>query len=327
MKKELKVGLFAVVIIALAVWGFNYLKGKDLLNSQRDFYGVYDYVDGLEAGQKIVINGFKVGRVNDIYFHPDGSGRILVHLVITNKQIAIPKGTEARIVGDGLLGTKMVDFRLGEGPGAQQEGDTLKTGIEGSLTEEVNRQVLPIKQKAEKMLSSIDSVMVYIQNILNKDTRDNVTGVFENLNSTFEKLDNVATSLDKVIAGNENRLDRLVGNLDSITTVIRNNGEQIDQTIRGLAAMGEAMEESDLPGMMKKVSHIVASADSIMTKLNSRSGTAGKLINDEDLYDNLAGASKELEELLRDLKLNPERYVHLSVFGRKKKPYIASDNE
>ncbi len=178
MKKELKVGFFAVIIIGLAVWGFNYLNGKDILNKQRDFFGVYNYVDGLEAGQKVVINGYKVGRVNEIQFMPDGSGRLLVHIVLTN-DFPIAKNSIATIVGDGLLGTKMIELKLGDAKLMAQEGDTLATDIEGSLTEEVNKQVLPIKNKAEKMLSSIDTVLTYIQNILNEDTRDNVSESFE----------------------------------------------------------------------------------------------------------------------------------------------------
>lgn len=322
MKKEIKVGIFAVIIIALAVWGFNYLKGKDLLNQQRDFYGIYHYVDGLESGQKLVINGFKVGRVNDIYFLPGGEGKLMVHMVL-NTDFPVAINTIAKIKSDGLLGTKMIALELGNSEILASEGDTLKTAIEGSLSDEVNKQVLPIKQKAEKMLSSIDTVLVYIQNILNQDTRDNVSESMERINGAFKKMDNIITNLDVIVATD---LKSMVSNVDSITAVIRSNATEIDKTLQGFAELGEAIEASDMTAVFAGVQTTIANADSIIAKINRGEGTVGKLINDPAMYDNLNDASAELEKLLEDMKQSPERYVHFSLFGRKHKPYTAPVN-
>jgi phospholipid/cholesterol/gamma-HCH transport system substrate-binding protein len=322
LKKELKVGLFAVIIIALAVWGFNYLKGKDLLNQQRDFYGIYNHVDGLESGQKIVINGFKVGRVDDIQFVPGGNGSLIVHMVLNN-DFEVAKNTLAVIKSDGLLGTKMIALELGKSKELAQEGDTLVTSIEGSLTDEVNKQVLPIKIKAEKMLSSIDTVLIYIQNMLNQDTRDNVSESMERINGTFKKLENIITNLDVMVATD---LKSMVSNVDSITSVIRANATEIDKTLAGFAELGDAMEGAELTAMFASVQTTIGNADSIIAKINRGEGTVGKLINDPAMYDNLNDASAELEKLLGDMKQSPERYVHFSLFGRKHKPYIAPEN-
>ncbi len=135
-------------------------------------------------------------------------------------------------------------------------------------------------------------------------------------------MDNIVTNLDDMVA---NDMKRMVANIDSITSVINANTEEIDKTLDGFASLGEAMEDADMKEVFAKIRTTVANADSIVTKINTGQGSAGKLINDPELYHNLASASEELDQLLKDLKNNPERYVHFSLFGRKNKPYTAPE--
>jgi ABC-type transport system involved in resistance to organic solvents, periplasmic component len=188
LSRELKVGFIAILALAALYWGLNYLKGSNLFDNHRYFYAIYSRIDGLKAARPVNINGFQVGQVDEIYFHPNNTGQLVVKIAMTN-DFSIPRDSKARIYSSDLLGEKAIELDLGRSAELAAPGDTLISDIQLSLSEEVNKQVAPIKEKAEKLIGSIDTVMILASGFLTEETKNNFTRTFESIRRSFATLE------------------------------------------------------------------------------------------------------------------------------------------
>ncbi len=314
LSREIKVGAITLVALFALYYGISFLKGQDFFSNKRIYYAVYEQVDELSKARPININGFKVGQIDDIFFHPDGSGRLIVALNITN-DIAIPRNTIARIYSSDLIGSKAVELNLGDAKEMATEGDTLNSRIQMSLTEEVNEQVKPIKEKAEKLIGSIDTVMVLASGFLNENTKKNFTETFENIRNTFDRLNHTVVELDNAISRGDDNLVNTIENVSKITKTIEDNRAELDRTFKNIASLSDSLSALELKRTMMRLDSTLANTNSVMAKINDGTGTAGELVNDRKLYQNLLDATEQLNLILLDLKYNPGRYVRFSVFG------------
>jgi phospholipid/cholesterol/gamma-HCH transport system substrate-binding protein len=318
ISREFKVGAVAVLALASLYWGIAFLKGSDLLKNTRIIYAVYDHIDELSNARPVNINGFKVGQVEDINFLPDGSGRILVSLNITN-DIRIPKNTIAKIYSSDLIGNKAVELIMGDSPLQAEIGDTLKSKIQRSLSEEVNEQVRPIKEKAEKLLGSVDTVLTLVSGFLNEDTKQSFTKTFQSVQQSFATLKNTVSTLDRAFTSSEKDLVSSINNLAKITAALEGNQDNLNSIFKNLESISDSLSDIEFKRVIGNLNKTLEKTNSIMTKVDSGSGTASQLINDPQLYQNLVDATEQLNLILLDLKYNPKRYVNISVFGSSKK--------
>jgi phospholipid/cholesterol/gamma-HCH transport system substrate-binding protein len=318
ISREFKVGAVAVLALASLYWGIAFLKGSDLLKNTRIIYAVYDHIDELSKARPVNINGFKVGQVEHINFLPDGSGRILVSLNITN-DIRIPKNTIAKIYSSDLIGNKAVELIMGDSPLQAEIGDTLKSKIQRSLTEEVNEQVRPIKEKAEKLLGSVDTVLTLVSGFLNEDTKQSFTKTFQSVQQSFATLKNTVSTLDRAFTSSEKDLVSSINNLAKITAALEGNQDNLNSIFKNLESISDSLSDIEFKRVIGNLNKTLEKTNSIMTKVDSGSGTASQLINDPQLYQNLVDATEQLNLILLDLKHNPKRYVNISVFGSSKK--------
>ena len=187
LSKEFKIGIVVTIAAALLYWGINFLKGKDVFSNERIFIAVYDDVAGLEKTNPVTINGLAVGQVRNMKFTEDGQARVVIELVLKN-QIDIPRNSSAKIVSSDLLGSKAVEIRLGNSPELAQPGDTLVSEVEASIKDEVNRQLQPLKVKAESLMSSIDTVLTMLQSVFSSDNTDNFAKSVKSIANSFENL-------------------------------------------------------------------------------------------------------------------------------------------
>jgi phospholipid/cholesterol/gamma-HCH transport system substrate-binding protein len=314
MSRELKAGIITLLSLAALFWGLNFLKGIDIFGKERAFYAVYSRVEGLTPSRPVNINGFQVGRVDDIRFHPDGSGRLLVKMVMTN-DVALPRDSEALIYSTDLLGEKAIKLKLGTAPQKAQPGDTLVSDIQLTLTEEVNKQVAPIKNKAETLLGSIDTTIVLLQGFLNPQTKKNFTETFESISRTFASLEHSVKTFDTTLTSSRKGLVHIVGNLEKTTTTLANNRDKLDNSLDNINAVSDSLSQVRFKQTFRKLESALSRADSALAKVNQGKGSAGKLVNDPALYQNLEEATKQLNLLLLDLKYNPQRYLNFSIFG------------
>lgn len=314
LSRELKIGAVTVIALLGLYYGISFLKGQDLLSNKRLFYAVYDEVNELGKANPININGFKVGKIDNIAFHPDGSGRLIVTLNITD-DISIPENTVARIYSSDLLGSKAVELVLGNAETMAQAGDTLKSNIELSLSEEVNEQVKPLKDKAEKLIGSIDTVMVLASGFLNEQTQSNFSETFNNLRKTFAKLNETVAALDQAVSRGDDNLITGIENVSKVTRTIEENRDELDRTFKNIAAITDSLKGVNIAHTLSQLDSTLSSTSAIMAKINESEGTMGELVNDKELYENLLKATEQLNLILLDLKYNPGRYVRFSVFG------------
>ena len=319
ISREVKIALTFIVTLALFVWGFNFLSGKDVFSRERTFYAVYNSVNGLNEANPVVISGFKVGQVKNIQFLPDGSGRILVEFMITNNDIKIPKNSIARLFSSDIMGSRAIEIKLGNASAEAVEGDTLKTEMGATLGEEVSVQMLPIKQKFENVMLSLDSVLVIIQSIFNENTRQNLAMSFESIKLTIQNLEHTTYNIDTLVTTQRFKLAGIISNVESISANIKNNNDKITNIINNFSNISDTLAKAKIASTINNANKALAEFNDILAKVNSGQGSLGMLINNDSLYKNLESSSNQLNQLIEDIKLNPQRYLHFSLIGRGKK--------
>ncbi len=306
ISKEIKIGILVVTSIVLLVWGTNYLKGSNLFDSSKTFYALYDKIGGLQEGSGVMVSGFKVGFVKKIQLLSEDNYKLLVVISINN-DIKIPENSVLKIVNEDIMGTKGVALQLGNSKEFLAKGDTLATDMETSLKEEVNLQVLPLKNKAEELIGSIDSVVTVITSVLSKDARESLTKSLVSLDNTFTTMSQTMTKVNKIVDQNDERISSIIENLEA-------NNDEITNILKNFSDLSDDIAKSNIKTTL-------ASLNEISKKISDSEGSLGMFINDKDLYLNLEKSSKELETLIKDIKLNPKRYVGFSVLGGKSKSY------
>ncbi|QYA26411.1 MCE family protein [Gramella sp. MT6] len=307
--REVKTALLAIIAIVILIFGYSFLKGENLLDNSRTFYAVYDDVEGLSPSSEVTINGLKVGTITGIDFL-NNSGDLLVTFTVKN-DFPFSKSSEALIYGGSIIGGKSLAIvpKYDSEMGVAKSGDTLQGDKEEGIMELVNDRLTPLQKKLENTIVSADSMLTAITEILDDSTRNNIRGTFKNLDATVSSFQVTANELQGIVQGNSEKLDRTFTNLDEMS----GNFNKFSDT---LSTMNIGKITNDLE-------KVIADFEDISDKLNNGEGTAARLINDDAVYNNLDRATKQLEELLQDVKLNPKRYVHFSVFGKNPGPYDA----
>ena len=300
MNKELKIGFVALLAIVGLFIGINYLKGLDVLNSSRKFYAKYENIGGLKVGSSVFVNGYQVGMVSNIDLLANENQQLLVTISI-EKDFDIPKNSILKIVNQDLMGTKSVNLILGDVASFAVDEDTLISGMEGSLKEEVSAQILPLKIKTEELIGSIDSVMTIIAAILDKDARENLSNSLQSLDQTFLLMNQTMIKVNQIVDQNDERISSIVKNLEA-------NNDEITNILKNFSNISDDIAQSNIKNLLTSLS-------AASKKINDSEGSLGMLINDKDLYLNLEKSSKELEALIKDIKANPKRYVSFSIIG------------
>lgn len=305
LSREIKTAVLVISGIVLFIFLFNYLKGNNLLDSSRTFYVVYDNVEGMVSSTPVTINGLSVGKVQDISFSEDGSGRITVKLLI-DSDFEFSKNSKAELYEAGLLGGKAIAIipALDNAENAKK-GDYLEGTIKAGLTELVNQRLTPLQEKIETMMVSADSLLVNINSVFDVQTKANLKKSIAELATTIESFKNTSVSINSLITDNQETLNNTLSNIDTITS----NLSKITDSVAN-ANLGETINSLQLT---------ISNFDKILVSIEKGEGSIGKLLNDDELYNNLKGASKEMEELLRDIKLHPKRYFR--ILSKKEIPY------
>lgn len=313
IRRELKVGFFFLVAIAGFIWGLNFLKGKNIFSKERYFYAVYDDVNGLEKSNPVLINGMRVGQVSDMYFDPSMTGDVIVVLAVRN-EFPIPENSVSRIFSSDLMGSRAVTIIIGDSKEPAMSGDTLVSTIEATLKEEVNKQIQPLKRKAENLILSIDSMVVAVQGVFNRDIRDEILTSVQSIRKTFQNLETTTSNIDTLVVTQSNRLASILYNLDMITMNLRENGEEINNTIDNISMISDSLSQAHIPETFRNLNRVVNDIAMITEKINSGEGSLGLLVNNDQLYIELEKTAYELNQLLEDIRVNPKRYVKFSLF-------------
>ena len=312
LSKEFLTGFIFLLSIVLLIYGIKFLKGIDIFNSNKTYFSIYSNVNGLQVGSNITLNGFNVGIVNDIILFNDNK-ELLVSFSLT-KIDSIPDNSNFKIINQDLMGTKGVSLILGNSVSYANFGDTITSSVENSLQDEVNAQILPLKNKAEELIGSVDSLLTIVTAVLNKNTRENLSNSISSLDQTFLLMSKTMVKVDSLVYFNDNRISKILSNIEAISSNINNNNNNIKQIIENVSLITDSIAKSDIISFVQNINELTSN-------ISNGKGSLGKLINDDAFYNNLEKSSEEMNQLIEDIKNNPSRYVNFSILGGAKKPY------
>ena len=318
IRKETKIGLVVIAAIILFVVGFYFLKGIYIFDRPMIYHSIYTKINGLETSNPVMINGYKVGQVKRIDILKDGSGKLLVTIMV-NEEVGIPKDTKALLKPGDLLGSMQLNLVLGESLEMAQNGDTLAPEISGDLFEEVNEQLRPIKVKTKTLLTSVDSVLKVIESILNTESQQSIIQSFKGINNAVANLERATFTIDTLVRDEKQRISNIFRNIDELTAVLNANGDELENIVTNFSQISDSLAKADVAATIRQANDALVEVDEIVTKINKGEGSLGMLVNNPGLYNKLDSAANNLDLLVEDLRVNPNRYVQFSVFGRKNK--------
>lgn len=313
LSREIKTAIIGIGGILLFILGFTYLKSSPIFDNSLTLYAIYDNVGGLQSGTNVSINGYKVGVVKDIHFL-DGSGQLIVTLSVDD---SFKFGSEsiAELYDTGIIGGKAIQIVPDLAPDMKMvtPGDTLVTRIKPGVTELVQQQLNPLQLKVENIISNADSLLVGVNRLLDPNTRKSLQKGINGLNDLVSSLTSTSKSINDILVSNRTVLD---SSLSHIGKTSANLGMITDS----IASMGLGTTLGNLSNSLKNI-------DAILSKVEKGEGSLGKMANNEELYNHLEKTTRELSLLLQDLRLNPKRYVNVSVFGKKQRAYELPEND
>lgn len=301
-----------LVGILAAIMGFSYLKASSIFDKSRTFYAVYDHVGGLQTGTQVSLNGLVVGNVTSIRFK-DESGKLLVTFIVNN-DFEFSENSKVELFDTGIIGGKGLQIIPAfDGAPNAQAGDTLVSSTRPGLTELVQQNLTPLQMSLESTFSDADTLLTNINSILDNRTKRELQQSIAGLNQLIGTFQGSASKLNTLLSENGEELDSSLKNINIITT----NFSKISDSLAN-AGLGKTMND---------LQSTVSSLNEVLGKIERGEGSLGKMANDKELYDNLTEVSRELDLLLQDFRLNPKRYVNVSVFGKKQKEYELPEND
>lgn len=311
--KEVKAGFVVIVTLVSFYSLYNFLKGKNLFFKGDTFYVRYDDVNGLTPSKAVSVNGLKIGRVESIKIIDDSKP---IHFLVTielDKHIDFSKNTMAEIYEPGLMSGAEVQLLLNYEGAAAENGDTLQGIVRKSLTSSISSQLEPTKQKLDSLLVSLNTTAGSVNKMLDDENRENLKNVLRNLDATLLSFGTTAKSLTKTSDG-ANQL------IADNSAQIKNTLASTQQAMDKFGTVADKVNNLELEKIIANFEQASAKLNSTLDNINNSEGTLGAIMNDRELYDNLTKTSKTLDELLTDLKENPNKYVQFSIFGKKQSP-------
>lgn len=312
ISREIKTAILVISSILLFIWGYSFLKGRDLLTDYKTLYVRYDNVEGLTASAPVTINGLIIGKVHSIEFLGN-LGKIQVELQIKS-DFPISKSSIAALYEPGLIAGKQIQIIPNyEDKTMAVSGDVLQPKVVPGLTALVGDKLTPISEDLTKVLKNADQLLGNVNKVLDKDTQQDLKKAIAELRVTMEQFHKASGSLNGILDSNKGKIDGIVTNFNKVS--------------KDFSSISDSLNKADLGKTAKNLQKTLNNVDQIIAGIESGKGTLGKLMKDDALYKELTSASNELELLLQDVRLNPTRYVNVSLFGKKNKPYVAPVND
>lgn len=291
--REVKIGIVVLLAIGMSYFGINFLKGINIFKPDTYFYAKYDRIDGVVKTTHVYVNGYQVGHVSDIIFDYSKEAPIIVEITVDEK-LVVPVGTVAEVYDTGLMGDKAIQLRLGKSSDIHQAGDTLLSATQNGLIAGIVEQIVP---PITKMIPTIDSTLHALKNVVEGER---VKNILESADATMANLKNSSSQLDNVM---QNEVPIILTDVKGICNDLNN--------------VTVAFKTVDWERTLGSLDSTVVNLKTTTDKINSTDNSIGALLNDKELYNQLDSTVNSANALLIDLKANPKRYVHFSVFGKK----------
>lgn len=324
IKREYSIAGLVLGGIVLLIFGVNYLKGLDLLEKRNVYHVVYRDVSGVTGASPVFYNGLKVGQVIKTEMLANGSGLIAISFQLNERNLPLPRDSKVEIYSVDLF-SRALRVVIGDSAVMATPGDTLTGDTQLSLTDAVGQQIDPLKAKAESMIANIDSVLTSLQQLLNPEAIGDIDSTFSSVSDALKTLSNTARRLDQLVMVESATLSATLRNMEKVSGTLAENSDELDRTFNNLDTLSAELAHGRLKKVLDELAATSAELRKITVGINNGEGTMGKLMKNDSLYTNLNDASRELDLLLEDLRLNPNRYF--SVFGKKDRLPKLSDSD
>ena len=314
IKREYIIGLVVLIVFSFFLWGVSFLKNGTFFHKRVEFIGVYNRVSGLLKDNPVLISGLKVGKVIEMGLLPNTFDKVYIKILMLEK-VDIPSNSTMKVVSSDLLGAKSVEIIPGNSKTFAKSGDTLKTIISKSLKDEVSMEVLPLKMKAEQLISSFDSLIKSVHSILDENTRENLRRSIESIRYALKNIETISYNVDTLMGSEKVKISRMLTNIESFSNNLKANNAKLNNIINNFSTFSDTLAKANVSNTLKTAEKAFSDISEITDKIKKGKGSLGLLLNNDSLYTNLNNSSDALNKLLVDLKQNPKRYVHVSVFG------------
>ncbi|MCK9627109.1 MAG: MlaD family protein [Bacteroidales bacterium] len=301
LNREQKIGLFTILIAASLYITINYLKGKDIFGTTHIYYTVYDSVDGLNSTGPVYIKGYKVGTVQEIEYQ-EKSEDFLVTMKIDSKY-SISDSSVAQLYSSDLLGGKSIRIQIAKGGRLIVDRDTLRSGIEPGLIENISAQILPLKDQASELISNLNTTFVNVNEVLDPEAKRHLAQSIQNLDRTLQNIRNITSNLDK----NGPEITSLISNLDNLSSSLKQSVVVLDKGLGNITEITDSLKSADLAGTVK-------SLRDLLLEINNPQGSIGKLIKTDSLHNSIDVLVRDIDVLVKNIQDNPKKYIKISVF-------------
>ncbi len=300
MRKEVKIGLFAFVMLLLLFWGINFLKGRNIFSTSNTFYTTFESVDGLNVAGDVMFRGIKVGTITEIDFDPAAPEGITVEFTVA-RRYPLPNDSHITTLNPYIIGGKVMAIEYGRSPEMFRSGDTIPSLVKPELLGQITDNLEPIRERVVELMNGLSRTLDGLQGVLSEENIRSLSGTFSNV--------------ERLTGGLQSSVD----NVNALTETLRNNGANIDRILTNTAELSDSLRALRLAETLGNLNATLAELNAVAEKANTGDGSLALLLNDPSLYEGLQASSESLNALLEDLKAHPGRYVHFSLFGKKDK--------
>ena len=290
--RELLIGLFACVMLAILYWGISFLKGENVFSNKRYFYAVYENVDGLTISRPVTVNGFRVGQVSNINFSKNKKSNLIVEVAI-EEDILFSRQSILEIYDSDIMGSKSLELKVNYGDDFAVAGDTLLSSIATGLTSEVTEQFGSVKVGLDQLIRSFDNVL--------------------------KEVKSLSVTMNRILLENEVKFSNSIYHIESISSAVDNQTESINNTISNLSSFTEELSTLDIIQLSDKIHNITNQIQLLMLSIHQGEGSVSKLFTQDSIHDKLLDTIDNLNQLMIDIQNNPKKYINISVFGNDKK--------
>lgn len=304
LSREVKIGLFGLVVMICLYLGVNFIKSRNVFSKDNTFYAVYGQADGIEVSSPVVIKGFRVGTIEKVRFDIETTN-VIVEMTV-KKEYPIPVDSKAKIASSSLLGGKQLEIMLGGSSEYYKNGDTIRAVTEPGLMQIAGSEYEKLKTQASTMIEQVSKALFAVNEVLSQKNVDN-------LGATIANLESISKNFDNMVGDKKSDLNVTLGNVAALSQSLRDYTPMLESSLLNISRATDS-----LPSLVGNATSALDKLNGTLTKMERGEGTLGKIVNDQELYNNLNNATLSLDLLLKDIKINPRRYINVSVFGKNK---------
>lgn len=300
-KKELKIGVFVVVVVVVSFFVINYLRGKDIFNREIEVVSYYDNIEGLAESAPVFVKGYKAGKVNSVEYIT--SERHFKVTCSVKKEFEIPEDSKMTIYAVDIMGGKGIRIDMGHSETLVTDGGYLEPAYEAGMLDALAAQLTPMLTKVNNTLDSLTVTVASVNMLLGEANQARISNTLEHLERTMQNVSSVAASIE----GRSEDLNAFITNLSALSVKLNSVVDNIDGTVGEVSGVVAKINEADLKG-------VVESFHTLLSNINDPDGTVGKLLVDGSVYESLDALLIDINSLIRKIEENPKKYMKLSVF-------------